>query len=636
MASNELLQGLIEATLAGSAAVLLVLALRRPMRAAFGAQVAYALWLLPALAMLATLLPAATIAVERLPAGPALVLPAGAPMSAAPMQHGIDIAAGLLVLWVVGALAGAAWLWRMQAVFRRGLGPLLPHGDALRAQAASAGLPATLGLWRPQVVLPSDFEERFDLAQRALVLAHERRHVARLDPWANAAAALLRCLFWFNPLFHLAAARMRHDQELACDADVLADHPRQRRRYGDALLNVQLALQSAPLGCHFGFGHPLKERIAMLAHSVSTPRRRLGAGALACLLLGGGYAAWAAQPPVLAAPVSPAAVSSNRITVDIVLQVDGDAPRPLRIVSEAGKPFSMEMEANGKRFAIAGTASRIENHGKPALALQMRIDENGRRIAEPKLVVLNRQPATIRLGTESPAQGAGGAFKGVQVDITLTDAAANGVTLQRNQTGLRDMVSALARDRGMTVAGLELIPEQQKVSMSLDDVPLETVLALVGQSMALDARVVGKRIELSRKSPAAPPAPPAPPQIAAPVLPPPPATPAPPPPEPAIAALQSGRVDSASRALYPPRYPADALKEGKTGVVVLVVDIDARGAVTGMKVERSSGDARFDAAALESAAKWKFTPATKKGRAVASKVRVPVEFALDSPAQQAG
>ncbi len=40
MAGNELLQGLIEATLAGSAAVLLVLALRRPVRAASGAQVA--------------------------------------------------------------------------------------------------------------------------------------------------------------------------------------------------------------------------------------------------------------------------------------------------------------------------------------------------------------------------------------------------------------------------------------------------------------------------------------------------------------------------------------------------------------------------------------------------------------------
>ena len=80
------------------------------------------------------------------------------------MPHDIDIAAGLLVLWVVGALVGAGWLWRAQVAFRRGLGALLPHGDALRAQAASAGLPATLGLWRPRIVLPADFEERFDPA----------------------------------------------------------------------------------------------------------------------------------------------------------------------------------------------------------------------------------------------------------------------------------------------------------------------------------------------------------------------------------------------------------------------------------------------------------------------------------------
>lgn len=85
----------------------------------------------------------------------------------------------------------------------------------------------------------------------------------------------------------------------------------------------------------------------------------------------------------------------------------------------------------------------------------------------------------------------------------------------------------------------------------------------------------------------------------------------------------------ASRALHPPRYPADALKEGKTGVTVLVVDIDARGGVIATKVERSSGDARLDTAAQEAAAKWLFKPAMKKGQPVASKVRVPVEFAMD-------
>ena len=46
-----------EATLAGSAALLLVLALRRPVRARLGASAAYALWLCVPVALLAVLLP---------------------------------------------------------------------------------------------------------------------------------------------------------------------------------------------------------------------------------------------------------------------------------------------------------------------------------------------------------------------------------------------------------------------------------------------------------------------------------------------------------------------------------------------------------------------------------------------------
>lgn len=560
MASNELLQGLIEATVAGSAAAALVLALRRPMRAAFGAQVAYALWLLPALAMLATLLPAATIAVERLPATPALVLSADIAVTAAAVQPGLDIAALLLVLWLCGALLAAGWLWRAQAAFRRGLGQLLPHGDALRAQAASAGLPATLGLWRPRIVLPSDFEERFDPAQRALVLAHERRHVARLDPWANAATALLRCLCWFNPLFHLAAARMRHDQELACDADVLAAHPQQRRRYGDALLNVQLALQTAPLGCHFGFGHPLKERIMLLNRERPALRMRRAGMALLALAAGAtAWSVWAAQPP--RTQVLPAAG-------DFIAKIEysRDAGTPARSVlsKRFGESFTLPDGAGGNDMAITARVQPVRMQGKLAYDIAMRIEQDGKQIASPRMVVRDGQPASLRQG-----QDVAGRFRGMDL---------------RMQVAARDPQAALK--------GARTLP------------------------------------------PPPPPVPPAPPRMAAP---PPPAAPAPPPPpRPVIAALQSGSVDQASRALHPPRYPAEALKEGSTGVTVLVVDIDAYGGVTGTRVERSSGDARLDLAAQEAAAKWRFTPAMKKGRAVAGKVRVPVEFALDKPTQQAG
>lgn len=378
----------------------------------------------------------------------------------------------------------------------------------------------------------------------------------------------------------------------------------------------------------------------MLAHSVSTTRRWLGSAALACLLSGAGYAVWAAQPSV------PVAIPANGIAADIVLRVDEDAPRTLRIVGEADKPFSLASDANGRRFTIAGTVSRMEHLDKPAMMLQLRIDEGGKRVAEPKLVVLNGKPAAVHLGAETQTPDGGKAFKGLRLDITLTDATKPpAVTMHKSQAGMRDAISELARDHGLTVNGLELIPVEQKVSMGLEGVPLETVLALIGEVMALDARVVGKRIELTRKpapptappaptAPAAPPAPPVPPRVAAPAPPPPPTVPAPPPPK--VARLQPGMVDQASRALNPPRYPAEALKENKTGVVVLVVSIDAKGGVTNVRVERSSGDARLDVAAQDAASKWLFKPEIKNGKPRASQVRVPVEFALDDPAKQAG
>ena len=62
-----LLDLLLETTLAASAALALVLLLRRPLRRAFGAAVAYACWALVPAAVIAVLLPAATVTVVPAP-----------------------------------------------------------------------------------------------------------------------------------------------------------------------------------------------------------------------------------------------------------------------------------------------------------------------------------------------------------------------------------------------------------------------------------------------------------------------------------------------------------------------------------------------------------------------------------------
>jgi beta-lactamase regulating signal transducer with metallopeptidase domain len=111
----------------------------------------------------------------------------------------------------------------------------------LRQADAVAGLPAAIGLLRPIIVVPSDFEQRYSDEQQALMRTHEREHIARGDLALNAIVALLRCVYWFNPLLHYAVRHYRHDQELSCDQRVIRRHPQARRAYGEAMLKTLLA-----------------------------------------------------------------------------------------------------------------------------------------------------------------------------------------------------------------------------------------------------------------------------------------------------------------------------------------------------------------------------------------------------------
>jgi hypothetical protein len=107
----------------------------------------------------------------------------------------------------------------------------------------------------------------------------------------------MRCLLWFNPLVHFAAHHFREDQELACDAVVMNDHPGSRRAYATAMLKTQLADTALPVGCRWHSMHLLKERLQMLKNATPSRRRRACGQllvALASLLVG--YAAWATEP----------------------------------------------------------------------------------------------------------------------------------------------------------------------------------------------------------------------------------------------------------------------------------------------------------------------------------------------------
>lgn len=289
--SSELFAQLVQATLLASAAVAVAWLLRSPVRRSLGARAAYALWLLVPAAVVASLLPGSEQAAATFapPVG-AVIAASVATLSPAPSSA---LASLWLVAWAAGALGMLALLMGRQIAFRR----LLRPGAAAGYEVADHAGPAVIGLLKPRLVLPSDFEQRYTREEQALVLAHEHLHLTRRDLHAQALCSLLRVLFWFNPLVHLGARRFRFDQELACDADVLARHPGSRRAYGTAMVKTQLADFGLPLGCHWQSCHPLTERLAMLKQPLpGTTRRRIGLVFVTVLTAACALTAWAAQP----------------------------------------------------------------------------------------------------------------------------------------------------------------------------------------------------------------------------------------------------------------------------------------------------------------------------------------------------
>ncbi|WP_165190807.1 M56 family metallopeptidase [Caulobacter soli] len=300
---TEVLATLLRVNLALAIAVAAVMVLRLPVRRLFGARIAYGLWGLPPLTTVAMLVPARVVTVH-LPMATTRAMEAVFDPATTPVALPFDIQPLLAGLWLAGALACLAWqAWR-QTQFTRA------------TRAGRAG-PAVVGVLRPRIVTPADFDDRYTPAERAVVLAHERVHLERGDPSVNAALALLTCANWFNPAVHAMSHWLKIDQELACDARVVAAHPKARKAYAQAMLKTQLAARPLPLGCHWS-SHPLAERVRLITRPApSRGRRLIGAGLTLVLGLTGAVGAWAARPAEISVTYeTPSATAESRAAIE--------------------------------------------------------------------------------------------------------------------------------------------------------------------------------------------------------------------------------------------------------------------------------------------------------------------------------
>jgi periplasmic protein TonB len=78
----------------------------------------------------------------------------------------------------------------------------------------------------------------------------------------------------------------------------------------------------------------------------------------------------------------------------------------------------------------------------------------------------------------------------------------------------------------------------------------------------------------------------------------------------------------------PPRYPESARRAKQEGRVMVRASVSAEGRVQSVRIQRSSGHAVLDRAALDAVRKWRFVPQQVNGQSQASEVDVPVNFFL--------
>jgi len=287
----------IETFIASTALMLLVLAIRAPVRKAFGAHIAYALWLLPVARMLMPPLPeswreqavapvaAASDVIAYYVVDPiALQAEPGAVAASTAVTSSIDWIFVVLAVWAIGAalflayhlIAHARHCARLLRAAR--IDSTVAEGRVRVIETDAAHGPLAFGIFRKYVAFPRDFSERYDELERDLALAHELGHHVRGDLIANWVALIVLAIHWFNPVAWRAFRAFRADQEMACDALVLAGRAQAlRHAYGRAIVKSAHG-GAVSAACHLHTINEVKGRLRMLSKTRKNSPIRLAAG----------------------------------------------------------------------------------------------------------------------------------------------------------------------------------------------------------------------------------------------------------------------------------------------------------------------------------------------------------------------
>lgn len=142
-------------------------------------------------------------------------------------------------------LASVAWLLGIVVMLLYALISTLRLGHRVKASVREGKyylcddiqMPFVFGLIRPKIYLPSGIS----VNTLPHVLAHEERHIKRLDHLWKPLGFLILSIYWFHPLLWVGYILFCRDLEKACDEAVVGKLDlRDRKAYSEALLSVSM------------------------------------------------------------------------------------------------------------------------------------------------------------------------------------------------------------------------------------------------------------------------------------------------------------------------------------------------------------------------------------------------------------
>ena len=173
--------------------------------------------------------------------------------------------------------------------YNRELPPLLASVSA-RSQAAlglnhipllfsaSAGTPATVGVWKPVIILPESLYEPASEETLATMIGHEMAHIARRDYALNLVYQFLFLPISFHPFAAFVKRQISRTREMACD-DMVTERLLGPQAYARSLVRIAGTLvlpAGQPLTLGVFDGDILEERIMKLTQKTERIGARAG------------------------------------------------------------------------------------------------------------------------------------------------------------------------------------------------------------------------------------------------------------------------------------------------------------------------------------------------------------------------